>query len=96
MPAIPYNSEITPARERLEKFLYEANAKKTSYSGADSGLGRSGGRLVSLCNRYPFRRIESGEFGIGNGGRPADQATRQVFSCCSYFVFFFGPIFGVW
>jgi hypothetical protein len=25
-----------------------------------------------------LRRIESGEFGIGNGGRPADQANRQV------------------
>ena len=28
MPATPYYSEIALARERLEKFLYKANAKK--------------------------------------------------------------------
>jgi len=28
MSATPYNSEIALARERLEKFLYKANAKK--------------------------------------------------------------------
>jgi len=47
MSATPYNSEIALGRERLEKFLYKANDKKTNHSGAKSRGGGSGGCLDS-------------------------------------------------
>ena len=79
MSATPYNSEIALARERLEKFLYKANAKKRAIL-AQTPVVAVEAAVVPASETGPLlRRIESGEFGIGNGGRPADQANRQVF-----------------
>ena len=78
MSATPYNSEIAVGRERFEKFLYTANARKNERFCTDSGGGGSGGRSYRRGIGPLLHRIQSGEFGIGNGGRPADQANRQV------------------
>ena len=78
MSATPYNSEIALARERLEKFLYKANAKKRAIL-AQTPVVAVLAAVVPASETGPlFRRILSGEFGIGNGGRPADQASRSV------------------
>jgi hypothetical protein len=79
MSATPYNSEIALARERLEKFLYKADAKKRAIL-AQTPVVAVEAAIVKASETGPLlRRIESGELGIGNGGRPADQASRQVF-----------------
>jgi hypothetical protein len=79
MSATPYNSEIALARERLEKFLYKANAKKRAILTQTPVVAVQAAVLPAAETGPLLRRIESGEFGIGNGGRPADQANRQVF-----------------
>ena len=78
MSATPYNSEIALARERLEKFLYKASAKKRAIL-AQTPVVAVQAAVVPASETGPLlRRILSGEFGIGNGGRPADQASRPV------------------
>jgi hypothetical protein len=78
MPATPYNSEIAVGRERLEKFLYTANAKKRAIL-AQTPVVAVQAAVVAAADTGPlYRRIQRGEFGIGNGGRPADQASRQI------------------
>jgi hypothetical protein len=78
MSATPYNSEIALARERLEKFLYQANAKKRAIL-AQNPVVAVQAAVVPAAETGPLlRRIARGEFGIGNGGRPADQASRSV------------------
>jgi hypothetical protein len=77
--ATPYNSEIALGRERLEKFLYSANAKKKSLL-TQTPIVAVQAAVLSASEAGPIlHRIQSGEFGIGNGGRPADQASRQVY-----------------
>ena len=78
MSATPYNSEIALARARLEKFLYKANAKKRAILAQTPVVAIEASVLTAGEVAPLLRRIESGEFGIGNGGRPADQASRQV------------------
>jgi hypothetical protein len=79
MSATPYNSEIAFGRERLEKFLYTANAKKKSIL-TQTPIVAVQAAVLSASEAGPLlHRIQSGEFGIGNGGRPADQAGRQVY-----------------
>ena len=78
MSATPYNSEIALARARLEKFLYKANAKKRAILAQTPVVAVEASVLTAGEVGPLLRRIESGEFGIGNGGRPADQANRQV------------------
>ena len=78
MSATPYNSEIALARARLEKFLYKANAKKRAILAQTPVVAVEASVLTAGEVAPLLRRIESGEFGIGNGGRPADQASRQV------------------
>jgi hypothetical protein len=79
MSATPYNSEIALGRERFEKFLYKANTKKRAIL-AQTPVVAVQAAVVLASEAGPLlRRIASGEFGIGNGGRPADQASRPVF-----------------
>jgi hypothetical protein len=78
MSATPYNSEISIARERLEKFLYSASARQRAVL-AQSPVVAVQAAVLTAAEAGPLlQRIESGEFGIGNGGRPADQANRQI------------------
>ncbi|HZC58418.1 MAG TPA: hypothetical protein VE154_00400 [Chthoniobacterales bacterium] len=78
MSATPYNSEIAIGRERMEKFLYTANAKKRAIL-AQNPVVAVEAALVPAGETGPlFIRIKRGEFGIGNGGYPADQASREV------------------
>src|ERR1700756_4157122 len=79
MSATPYNSEIALGRERLEKFLYTADAKKKSILTQTPIVAVQSAVLPASESGPLLHRIQSGEFGIGNGGRPADQASRQVF-----------------
>jgi hypothetical protein len=79
MSATPYNSEIALGRERLEKFLYTANSKKKSILTQTPIVAVQAAVLTASESGPLLHRIQSGEFGIGNGGRPADQANRQVF-----------------
>jgi hypothetical protein len=79
MSATPYNSEIAIGRERLEKFLYSANAKKKNILAQTPVVAVQAAVLPASEAGPLLHRIQSGEFGIGNGGRPADQASRQVF-----------------
>jgi hypothetical protein len=78
MSATPYNSEIAIARERFEKFLYTANAKKRAVLAQSPVVAVQAAVLTAAQSGPLLHRIQSGEFGIGNGGRPADQANRQV------------------
>jgi hypothetical protein len=78
MSATPYNSEIALARERLEKFLYKANAKKRAILAQTPVVAVQAAELPASETGPLLHRIASGELGIGNGGRPADQASRQV------------------
>ncbi len=78
MSATPYNSEIALARERLEKFLYKANAKKRAILAQTPVVAVQAAVLPASEAGPLLHRIQSGEFGIGNGGRPADQGNRQV------------------
>src|ERR1700722_4844703 len=78
MSATPYNSEIALGRERFEKFLYTANAKKKAILPQTPVVAVQAAVLNAAEAGPLLRRIQSGEFGIGNGGRPADQANRQV------------------
>ncbi|HYY28277.1 MAG TPA: hypothetical protein VE860_10050 [Chthoniobacterales bacterium] len=78
MSATPYNSEIALARERLEKFLYTANAKKRAILAQNPVVAVQAAVVVAAEAEPLLHRIESGEYGIGSGGRPADQANRQV------------------
>jgi hypothetical protein len=78
MSATPYNSEIALARERLEKFLYKANAKQRTIL-AQSPVVAVQAAVLTAAEAGPLlHRIQSGEFGHGNGGYPADQANRTV------------------
>ena len=78
MSATPYNSEIALARARLEKFLYSANAKKRAILAQTPVVAIEAAVLPAAETGPLLRRIQSGELGIGNGGRPADQASRLV------------------
>jgi hypothetical protein len=78
MSATPYNTEIALGRERFEKFLYTANAKKKAILTQTPVVAVEAAVLNAAEAGPLLRRIQSGEFGIGNGGRPADQANRQV------------------
>jgi hypothetical protein len=78
MSATPYNSEIAIARGRLEQFLYKANAKKRAILAQMPVVAVEASVLTAGEVAPILRRIARGEFGIGNGGRPADQASRQV------------------
>ena len=78
MSATPYNSEIAIARARLEQFLYKANAKKRAILAQTPVVAVEASVLTASEVAPILRRIARGEFGIGNGGRPADQANRQV------------------
>lgn len=78
MSATPYNSEIALARERLEKFLYKADAKKRAIL-AQTPVVAVEAAIVQASETGPLlRRIEKGEFGR-TGAYPADQADRKVF-----------------
>jgi hypothetical protein len=78
MSATPYNSEIAIGRERMEKFLYTANAKQRAILAQNPVIAVEAA-LVPAAETGPlYHRIQSGEFGIGNGGHPADQASRDV------------------
>ena len=79
MSASPYNSEIALARERLEKFLYKANAKKRAILAQTPVVAVQAAVLSAYETGPLLHRIARGEFGIGNTGYPADQAGRQVF-----------------
>ncbi len=78
MSATPYNSEIAIARERFEKFLYTANPKKRALLSQSPVVAVQAAVLTAAESGPLLHRIQSGEFGIGNGGHPADQANRQV------------------
>ena len=78
MSATPYNSEIALGRERLEKFLSTANAKKRTILAQTPVVAVQAAVLTAAEAGPLLRRIQSGEFGIGNGGHPADQANRTV------------------
>jgi hypothetical protein len=78
MPATPYNSEIAVGRERLEKFLFTANAKKRAILAKTPVVAVQAAVMVAADTGPLFRRIQRGEFGISNGSYPADQASRQV------------------
>jgi hypothetical protein len=78
MSATPYNSEIAIARERFEKFLYTADAKKRAVLAQSPVVAVQAAVLTAAESGPLLHRIQSGEFGIGNGGRPADQANRPV------------------
>jgi hypothetical protein len=78
MSAAPYNSEIALARERLQKFLYKANAKQRTLL-AQSPVVAVQAAVLTAAEAGPLlHRIQSGEFGHGQGGYPADQANRTV------------------
>lgn len=79
MSATPYNTEIALGRERLEKFLYTADAKKKSILAQTPIVAVQAAVLPASESGPLLHRIQSGEFGIGNGGRPADQASREVY-----------------
>ena len=78
MSATPYNSEIALARERLEKFLYKADAKKRAIL-AQTPVVAVEAAIVQASETGPLlRRIERGEFGIGNGGNwPSSSKDRD-------------------
>jgi hypothetical protein len=78
MAATPYNSEIAIGRERLEKFLYTANAKKRAILAQNPVVAVQAAVMAAADTGPLYRRMLTGEFGIGSGGRPADQASRQV------------------
>ena len=80
MSATPYNSEIALGRERFEKFLYAAkgNAKKRAILAQNPVVAVQAATMTAAETGPLLRRIQSGELGIGNGGRPADQAQRLV------------------
>jgi hypothetical protein len=78
MAATPYNSEIALGRERLEKFLYKANAKKRTILAQTPVVAVQAAILTAAEAGPLLHRIQSGEFGHGNGGYPADQANRTV------------------
>jgi len=79
MSATPYNSEIALARERLEKFLYKANAKKRAILAQTPIVAVQAAVLPASEAGSLLRRIgRGGYFGIGGGSYPADQASRQV------------------
>ncbi|HKM58162.1 MAG TPA: hypothetical protein VJX28_05415 [Chthoniobacterales bacterium] len=78
MSASPYNSEIAIGRERMEKFLYTANAKKRSILAKNPVIAVQAAVMAAADTGPLYHRIISGEFGIGNGGHPADQASRKV------------------
>ena len=73
MSATPYNSEIALGRERLEKFLYTANARKKAILAQTPVVAVQAAVLTAAEAGPLIHRIQSGEFGIGNGGRPAEQ-----------------------
>ncbi len=77
MSATPYNSEIALARERLEKFLYKANAKKRAILAQTPVVAVQAAVMAATETGPLLRRIQMGEYGSGNGGT-ADQVNRQV------------------
>jgi hypothetical protein len=78
MSATPYNSEIAIARARLEKFLYKASAKRRAILAQTPVVAVEASILTAGEVAPLLRRIESGQLGVGNGGLPADQASRVV------------------
>src|ERR1700693_263879 len=78
MSATPYNSEIAIGRERFEKFLSTANGKKKSILAQTPVIAVQAAVLTAAESGPLLYRIDKGEFGLGNGGRPADPAGREV------------------
>ena len=79
MSATPYYTEIALARERLEKFLYKANAKKRAILAQTPIVAVQAAVLPASEAGSLLRRIgRGGYFGIGGGSYPADQASRPV------------------
>jgi hypothetical protein len=78
MPATPYNSEIAVGRERLEKFLYTANARKRAILAKTPVVAVQAAVMDAADTGALYRRIQRGEFGIANSSYPADQGSRQV------------------
>jgi len=78
MSATPYNSEIAVARERLERFLFTANAKKRAIL-AQNPIVAVQAAVVTASEAGPLlRRLGRGDLGVGNGSYPSDTAARQV------------------
>ncbi len=77
MSATPYNSEIALARARLEKFLYQANAKQKAILAQTPVVAVEAAVMRADETGPLLRRIEMGEFGR-TGAYPADQAGRPV------------------
>jgi hypothetical protein len=79
MSATPYNSEIALARERLEKFLYKANAKKRAILAQTPIVAVQATVLEASEAGSILRRMgREGDFGAWGGSSPADQASRPV------------------
>ena len=78
MSATPYNSEIAQARERLEKFLYKANAKKRAILAQTPVVAVQAAVLPASEVGPLLSRMRRGDFSIGGGSYPADQASRQL------------------
>ena len=78
MSATPYHSEIALARERLEKFLYKANAKKRAILAQTPVVAVQAAVLPASETGSLLRRMRRGDFSLGGGSYPADQASRQV------------------
>ena len=77
MSATPYNSEIALARARLEKFLYQANAKKKTILAQTPVVAVEAAVLPASESGPLLRRIESGQLGR-SGAYPSDQANQLV------------------
>ena len=78
MAATPYNSEIAVARERLEKFLYKADAKKRAILAQTPVVAVQAAVLPASEAGPVLRRIRRGDLSTGGGSYPGDQATRQI------------------
>src|SRR5271165_6549932 len=77
MAATPYNSEIALARARLEKFLYQANAKKKTILAQTPVVAVEAAVLPASESGPLLHRIESGQLGR-SGAYPSDQANQLV------------------
>jgi hypothetical protein len=79
MSATPYYSEIALARERLEKFLYKADAKKRAILAQTPVVAVQAAVLEAFEAGSMLRWIgREGYFGTGGASYPGDQARRQV------------------
>jgi len=78
VPNTRYNSEIALARERLEKFLHKANAKRRAILAQTPPIVTVVAAVVEASETGPlYRRMKKGQLGT-TGGYPADKATQSV------------------